>query len=255
MDRLSEAAPGRVPPPGLRGPGLHRLLPAGHAHRRGGGPAHRLAAGQAPAGRPHRGPARDPLGVQLDPEPARHPGMVRPGRRPRGRDAAGRGRRAASGSRRCTAEWAFFRSLLDNAQISLGKSDLAVARLYDGLAGPPDLRARVFAAVAEEWRRTEEAILAVTGQPAILSGSPVLRESIRLRNPYVDPMSFAQVSLLARLRSLPEDVARARRRAPAGGPDHQRRGRRPAEHRVTGVTWRRPARWPNPRRPAGARAG
>jgi phosphoenolpyruvate carboxylase len=102
-------------------------------------------------------------------------------------------------------EWAFFRSLLDNAQISLGKSDLAVARLYDGLAGPPDLRARVFASVAEEWRRTEEAILAVTGQPAILSGSPVLRESIRLRNPYVDPMSFAQVSLLARLRSLPDD--------------------------------------------------
>ena len=39
--------------------------------------------------------------------------------------------------------------------MSLGKSDLAVARLYDGLADPPDLRARVFAAVAEEWRRTE----------------------------------------------------------------------------------------------------
>ena len=116
------------------------------------------------------------------------------------------GRRRAPAARRpCTREWPFFRSLVDNAQISLGKSDLAVARLYDGLAGPSDLRARVFAAMAEEWRRTEEAILAVTGQPAILSGSPVLRESIRLRNPYVDPMSFAQVSLLARLRSLPED--------------------------------------------------
>jgi phosphoenolpyruvate carboxylase len=112
------------------------------------------------------------------------------------------------GRRRLAAmyrEWPFFRSLLDNAQISLGKSDLAVARLYDGLAEPPELRARVFAAVADEWRRTVEAVLSVTGQPALLTASPVLRQSIRLRNPYVDPMSFAQVSLLGRLRALPEE--------------------------------------------------
>ena len=107
-------------------------------------------------------------------------------------------------------EWPFFRSLIDNAQMSLGKSDLAVARLYDQLAEPPDLRARVFRVVEAEWRRTEAAVLSVTGQPAILSASPVLRESIRLRNPYVDPMSFAQVSLLGRLRDLPE-----------GSPDHE----------------------------------
>ena len=111
------------------------------------------------------------------------------------------------GRRRLAAmyrEWPFFRSLLDNAQISLGKSDLAVARLYDGLAAPPELRARTFAAVLAEWRRTEEAILAATGQGALLAGSPVLRQSIRLRNPYVDPMSFVQVSLLQRLRGLPD---------------------------------------------------
>jgi phosphoenolpyruvate carboxylase len=99
-------------------------------------------------------------------------------------------------------DWPFFRSLLDNAQMSLGKSDLAVARLYDGLV-EPELRSRVFAAVAEEWRRTEEAILSVTGT-ALLAESPVLRRSIQLRNPYVDPMSFVQVSLLRRLRGLPE---------------------------------------------------
>ena len=119
-----------------------------------------------------------------------------------------RAREGGRGQARLAAmyrEWPFFRSLVDNAQISLGKSDLAVARLYDGLAAPPELRARIFARIAEEWRRTEDGILAVTGQPAILSGSPVLRRSIRLRNPYVDPMSFAQVSLLARLRDLPEE--------------------------------------------------
>jgi phosphoenolpyruvate carboxylase len=118
------------------------------------------------------------------------------------------GREGGSGRSRLAEmyrRWPFFRSLLDNAQISLGKSDLAVARLYDGLAEPPELRERVFSVVAAEWRRTEAAVLAVTGQPAILSASPVLRESIRLRNPYVDPMSFAQVSLLGRLRALPEE--------------------------------------------------
>jgi phosphoenolpyruvate carboxylase len=102
--------------------------------------------------------------------------------------------------------WPFFRSLIDNAQISLGKSDLAVARLYDGLADPAELRSRIFTAVAEEWKRAQEAIVSVTGEPALLAGSPVLRQSIRLRNPYVDPMSFAQVSLLRRLRGLPEDA-------------------------------------------------
>jgi phosphoenolpyruvate carboxylase len=118
------------------------------------------------------------------------------------RDEGDEGRRRLAAMYR---EWPFFRSLLDNAQISLGKSDLAVARLYDALAGPPELRARIFATVAEEWRRTVETILAATGQRALLEGSPVLRRSIRLRNPYVDPMSFAQVSLLHRLRALAFD--------------------------------------------------
>jgi len=116
----------------------------------------------------------------------------------------------AAGRRRLRAMyrgWPFFRSLLDNAQLSLGRSDLAVARLYDGLVRPPDLRARIFRTVAAEWRRTAQALRAVTGQRTLLAGSPVLRRSIRLRNPYVDPMSFVQVSLLRRLRGLREGSA------------------------------------------------
>jgi len=120
------------------------------------------------------------------------------------REAAQEGERGGGRLADMYRDWPFFRSLLDNAQISLGKSDLAVARLYDGLVGPPELRSRVFAAVAAEWRRTEDAVLAATGQATLLAGSPVLRQSIRLRNPYVDPMSFVQVSLLQRLRTLPE---------------------------------------------------
>jgi phosphoenolpyruvate carboxylase len=98
-------------------------------------------------------------------------------------------------------EWPFFRSLIDNAQLSLGRSDMAVASLYDGLADP-GLRPRIFARVREEWRATERAILAVAGQQALLEHSPVLSRSIRLRNPYVDPLNFVQVSLLGRLRRL-----------------------------------------------------
>jgi len=105
-------------------------------------------------------------------------------------------------------DWPFFRSLVDNAQLSLGRSDLAIARLCDGLADP-DLRPRVFARVQAEWESTERAILRAAGQAVLLENSPVLRRSIRLRNPYVDPLSFLQVSLLARLRRLPPDAPEA----------------------------------------------
>jgi phosphoenolpyruvate carboxylase len=107
--------------------------------------------------------------------------------------------------RRMTLDWPFFRSLLENAQMSLGRSDRAVARLYASLAAP-DVGPRILAAMESEWDRTEAAILAVTGRARILESSPVLLRSIRLRNPYVDPMSFVQVTLLRRWRSLPPDA-------------------------------------------------
>ena len=50
-----------------------------------------------------------------------------------------------------------------------------------------------------------EALLKITGHESLLDDSPVLQRSIRLRNPYVDPLSYVQVSLLRRLRALPED--------------------------------------------------
>ena len=103
--------------------------------------------------------------------------------------------------------WPFFRSLVDNAQLSMGKADLAVARCYAGLVEDAALRERIFGAVEEEWARTERAVLQITGQPALLGSSPVLRRSIRLRNPYVDPLSFLQVSLLRRLRRLADSGA------------------------------------------------
>lgn len=108
-------------------------------------------------------------------------------------------------------EWPFFRSLVENAQMGLGKSDLAVSRLYDRLVQPPAVRERIASAIDEEWERTRRALLQVTESSELLETSPVLRTSIRLRNPYVDPMSFVQVTLLDRARSLDEeDPERAR---------------------------------------------
>jgi phosphoenolpyruvate carboxylase len=102
-------------------------------------------------------------------------------------------------------EWPFFRSLIDNAQMGLGRSDRAIARLYAGLVDSGELRGQVFGAVLAEWDRAERGIFAVTGTSEVLEDAPILRRSIRLRNPYVDPMSFVQVMTLRRLRDLGED--------------------------------------------------
>ena len=80
----------------------------------------------------------------------------------------------------------------------MGKADLKIARLYAALAGTGG--ERIFSTIEAEWTRAREAILAITGKQRLLATSPVLRRSIDLRNPYVDPLSLLQVALLARLR-------------------------------------------------------
>ena len=98
--------------------------------------------------------------------------------------------------------WPFFGSMVDNAQISLGKADRAVASLYAELA--PELTRDVFRRIQLEWERTLGSLLVITGGEALLEATPVLRRSIALRNPYVDPLNFLQVALMPRLRALPE---------------------------------------------------
>ena len=104
--------------------------------------------------------------------------------------------------------WPFFRSIIDNAQISLGTADLEIAALYADLVQDPAVRTRIFSTIAEEFHRTTRMVLAVTGQERLLDRSPILQRSISLRNPYVDPMSHIQVELLRRLRTTPPEVFR-----------------------------------------------
>jgi phosphoenolpyruvate carboxylase len=97
-------------------------------------------------------------------------------------------------------QWLFFRNLIDNTQVSMGKADLTIAGVYAGLVDG-QTRAAVLPALLEEFRRSEEALLRVTGQAALLDQASWLQRAIRLRNPYVDPMNYIQVMLLRRLRA------------------------------------------------------
>ena len=95
--------------------------------------------------------------------------------------------------------WPFFRNLLDDAEMVLAKSDLGIASRYAELAG--EAGERLFPRIREEQARTVQGILELKGTGALLDHDPALQRSIRLRNPYVDPMSLLQVDLLRRWRA------------------------------------------------------
>lgn len=97
-------------------------------------------------------------------------------------------------------EFPLFIDLIRNVEMALGKVDLATAREYAELVEDAGLRLRVHGMFEEEFRRSVETVLAVTGQRELLETNPVLARSIRLRNPYVDPMHLIQVDMLRRKR-------------------------------------------------------
>ncbi len=102
--------------------------------------------------------------------------------------------------RQMFADFPLFADLIGNAEIALAKADLGIARLYSDLVGDCALRDRVFDCISAEYQRTVEMILFVSKQRQLLENTPVLARSIRLRNPYVDPLSLIQVDLLRRKR-------------------------------------------------------
>jgi phosphoenolpyruvate carboxylase len=97
--------------------------------------------------------------------------------------------------------WPFFRGLLQNAEVALARSDLAVGRRYLALAGADG--ARLAERVEAEHARTVRLLLRISGRSALLDGVPALQRSIALRAPYLDPLNELQVLLLGRLRGVP----------------------------------------------------
>jgi phosphoenolpyruvate carboxylase len=98
-------------------------------------------------------------------------------------------------------EFPLFIDLLRNVEMALGKADLATARLYSSLVPDAAMRERVFGKFEAELHRTVSAVLAILRQKELLEANKVLSNSIKLRNPYVDPMHFIQVDMLRRKRS------------------------------------------------------
>lgn len=103
-------------------------------------------------------------------------------------------------------DWPFFATLVDDVEMVLAKSDLGIFERYSRLAGAA--HDAFFPGIAAEFARTRDTILALKGTDELLANDFRLRQSIRLRNPYVDPISLLQVDLLARWRAAgrPEDA-------------------------------------------------
>ena len=98
-------------------------------------------------------------------------------------------------------EFPLFIDLVRNVEMALGKVDLATARLYSTLVVDSALRERIYDMLEAEFHRSVRAVLAVTRQSALLETNQMLAHSIRLRNPYVDPMHLIQVDMLRRKRA------------------------------------------------------
>ena len=98
-------------------------------------------------------------------------------------------------------EFPLFIDLIRNVEMALGKADLGTARLYSSLVEDPELRERIYSMIEAEFHRAVNSVLTVTTQTELLEKNQVLARSIKLRNPYVDPMHLIQVDMLRRKRA------------------------------------------------------
>jgi phosphoenolpyruvate carboxylase len=97
------------------------------------------------------------------------------------------------------AEWPFFAHLLDDVEAMLARTDLEIAAHYEGLASE-ELRAYA-EPIRREFELTVRCVLPLRGSAQLLDWDPTMQRSIKLRNPYVDPMHLMQVDLLRRWRA------------------------------------------------------
>jgi phosphoenolpyruvate carboxylase len=108
--------------------------------------------------------------------------------------------------RRAYREWPLFGVLLDNAEMSLAKTDRPIAARYLALGGRDDLTELVLA----EYDLAKRLVLAVTGHGRLLADRPVLSRAVALRDPYVDALSYLQLRALTALRGPAEPDDRER---------------------------------------------
>ena len=112
--------------------------------------------------------------------------------------------------RRMLKSWPFFKSLLSNMDMVLAKTDLAIASRYAELVVDADLRESIFARIVGEWELTRKHLLDILQQDDFLGDNPMLKRSLQLRAPYMDPLNHLQVELLKRHRAGDTDERVAR---------------------------------------------
>ncbi|MBI5376689.1 MAG: phosphoenolpyruvate carboxylase [Candidatus Schekmanbacteria bacterium] len=97
--------------------------------------------------------------------------------------------------------WPFFRVMIDNLEMTLLKTDMRIARNYTELVNDRKIANRIFKRIEDEYKLTTAMTLFITGHNKLLENNQILRRSIELRNPYIDPLSYIQVKLLKELRN------------------------------------------------------
>ncbi len=112
--------------------------------------------------------------------------------------------------RRMLKAWPFFASLLSNMDMVLAKTDLAIASRYAELVSDVELRQRIFSRITAEWELTRKHLLTILERDELLADNPMLRNSLKLRAPYMDPLNHLQVELLKRHRAGDTDERVAR---------------------------------------------
>ena len=96
-------------------------------------------------------------------------------------------------------QWPFLNTVLANVHLGMGRADMGIAELYKQLV-PPEVGDEIFRILQAEYELTERRLLQITGHREILDTEPWLQHSIRMRNPYVDPLNYLQAELLKRYR-------------------------------------------------------
>src|SRR5579884_496735 len=97
--------------------------------------------------------------------------------------------------------WPFFNNLIDNLQMTLAKADIHIAQHYADLVSDGSLAKRIFGRIQAEFALTAEMLRLITGTEEILDNDPTLQQSIRLRNPFIDPINYIQANLIRKLRT------------------------------------------------------
>jgi len=113
--------------------------------------------------------------------------------------------------------WPMFRGMIHNVELALAKCDMAIGRHYAALVDQDDQGMGLYETICAEFEATRSAVLAITQRDDLLDGIPWLKRSIRVRNPYIDPLNLIQVELMRRGKDPQGDLLRLSVQAIAAG--------------------------------------